>query len=137
MASIRYHHHGKYVFPALMIGAFLMWLVDPITGRDEFSIVDFILLALLPLIVIFHLVPLVRVAHLTIDPDARNFVCWWGLFVPLRTVSGHFKDIIGLEVKPVRWWMCATSNDRWRRKSLKAASRSGTWYSAASESRPS
>ncbi len=83
---------------------FSLEVIEAITGGDEFSTLEFIAFVFLPLTVIFHVIPLVRVAHLTIDPGARTYVCWWGFFVRLRTVSGHFENIIGLEVKTLFWW---------------------------------
>lgn len=41
---------------------------------------------------------IVQLANLTIDPDRKRYVCWWGPFVPLWRVEGHLGDIIRLEV---------------------------------------
>ena len=41
---------------------------------------------------------IVQLANLTIDPERKRYVCWWGPFVPLWRVEGHLGDIIGLEV---------------------------------------
>ena len=49
------------------------------------------------------LVQIVQLANLTIDPERKRYVCWWGPFVPLWRVEGHLGDIIGLEVAG-SWW---------------------------------
>ena len=46
---------------------------------------------------------IVQLANLTIDPERKRYVCWWGPFVPLWRVEGHLGDIIGLEVAG-SWW---------------------------------
>ena len=104
MALIKHHHHWKFFFLVVTVGTLVAAMIARIRLGEELATVSFIALAFLAVGNIFMLLPLVRVANLTIDPDARSNVCWWGIFVPLRKVSGRFGDIIGLEVKTFSWW---------------------------------
>lgn len=97
-------HGWKYAAMIMLLGFPALQLIAVLDGRRALSTFDFIVALALAAGIVLGAVPLFRVANLTIDTVARTYVCWWGFLVPLRTISGRFDDIVGLEVRTHAWW---------------------------------
>jgi len=100
MSLIKHHHRDK-MLNGLGVVVFLAlpWLLG---GRAP-TWTDLGRVALLLGFGGLAIVQIVQLANLTIDPERKRYVCWWGPFVPLWRVEGHLGDIIGLEVAG-SWW---------------------------------
>ena len=105
MARIKHHHRGRMVYGlfTLLPVLFLTWRAATRLGERP-SFADLGSLGFLAILAGIGLVQLLGLANLTIDPQTRTYVCWWGPFVPLWSVSGYLGDIIGLTVKTSSRW---------------------------------
>ena len=104
MDRIKHHHGWKYALVIVGLGLPVLRFIQVFDGRRAFSTMDLIVTLFLAAGVVLIAVPLFRVANVTIDTVARTYACWWRFLVPLRTTSGRFDDIIGLEVRTHAWW---------------------------------
>jgi len=104
MDRITHSHHWKHVSAIAVFGLSGVLLIRALTSMETLPARGVIATPLLGLSAIFTIVPLVRMANLTIDPVAGTFQCWWGFLWPLRSLDGRLNDIAGLEVRTHAWW---------------------------------
>jgi hypothetical protein len=104
MDRIKHSHDWKYVSAIAVFGLPAVLLIRAFTSMETLPARGVIAIPLLGLSAIFTIVPLLRMASLTIDPVAGTFQCWWGFLWPLRSMHGRLNDVVGLEVRTHAWW---------------------------------